>query len=355
MLVIGYSERSKSLRRIYFICILFAGLGIEQTFAQWKLEPALDSLVAQGIDCIWKQEYLQADSIFSEVVYRYPNHPAGYLYRATVIQAHSIDYDVLIESGKFDSLLAQGRTTAASLSSPWCEYFLGTANGCAAYAQVERGEWFGGVKKGMTSASEFEEVLEKDSSFYDAYVGLGTYYYWSSRKTAFIRWLPFVQDNRALGIQLLSIGAEHSEYNRFAAVSALVSIYLDAEEYEQAELWARNGLKSYPENRVFLWGLATAFDRQQHYPEAVTAYTNLLENILHVHLSHPYSEIVCRLNLAKSKLALSDTTTAREHLRKILSYGHSTFPLNIRDRAQRKFEETQQLLTAIEQKHAAIE
>jgi tetratricopeptide (TPR) repeat protein len=354
MRVIGYSERSKSLRRILII-ILFAGIGIEQTFAQWKLGPILDSMIVQGIDCIWKQHYVQADSIFGEVIYRYPKHPAGYLYRATVIQGHSIDFDVLIENGRFDSLLERGRTAAASLPSPWCEYFLGTANGCAAYADVERGEWFGGVKKGMTSASEFEEVLEKDSSFYDAYVGLGTYYYWSSRKTAFIRWLPFVQDNRALGIQLLLRGAERSEYNRLAAVSALVSIYLDEEEYEQAEVWARNGLKSYPENRVFLWGLATAFDRQKHFPEAVAAYTNLLENILQVHFPHSYSEIVCRLNLVKSKLALSDTGAAREHLRKILSFEHSSFPLNIRDRAERKFEETRQLLAAIEQKHAAKE
>jgi tetratricopeptide (TPR) repeat protein len=352
MQVIGYSERSKSLRRILVI-ILFAGLGLEQTFSQWKLEPALDSMIVQGIDCIWQQHYEQADSIFDEVISRYPQHPAGYLYRATVIQAHSIDYDVPIEHGRFDSLLERGRTTAASLPSPWCEYFLGTADGCAAFADVERGEWFGGVKKGMASASEFEEVLEKDSSLYDAYVGLGTYYYWSSRKTAFIRWLPFIQDNRALGIQLLSRAAEHSEYNRFAAISALVSIYLDAGEYEQAELWSRTGLKSYPENRVFLWGLATAFDRQKHFPDAVAAYVNLLENILQVHFPHAYSEIVCRLNLVKSKLALSDTAAAGGHLRKILSFEHSSFPVNIRDRAERKFEETRQLLSAIEQKRAA--
>jgi tetratricopeptide (TPR) repeat protein len=355
MRVIGYSERSKSLRKKYLIFMLFAGLGVAQAFAQWKLEPALNSMIVQGIDCIWKQHYVQADSIFNEVIYRYPKHPAGYLYRATVIQAHSIDFDVLIESGRFDSLLDQGKKTASSLPSPWCEYFLGTANGCAAYAQVERGEWFGGVKKGMTSASEFEEVLEKDSSFYDAYVGLGTYYYWSSRKTAFIRWLPFVQDNRDLGIQLLSIGAEQSEYSRFAAISALVSIYLDADEYERAEVWARNGLKSYPENRMFLWGLATAFDREKHFPEAVSAYTNLLENILQVHFPHPYSEIVCRLNLVKSKLAVNDTATTREHLKKILSFEHSSFPVNIRDRAKRKLEETRQLLIAIEQKRATKE
>jgi len=202
----------------------------------------------------------------------------------------------------------------------------------------------------MRSVSILEEVVEKDSSFYDAYIGIGTYYYWSGRKTAFIRWLPFVSDNRDLGIKMLCRGAEYSEYNRFAAMSALVSIYLDAENYDHAAYWSRRGLKSYPGNRIFLWGLATAFDRQKHYPEAITAYTNLLENIMHAGAPHPYGEIVCRLNLAKAMIALSDRTTSRDHLMKILSYEKMSFPSDIEPRAQEKFEETRLLLSTIEKK-----
>jgi tetratricopeptide (TPR) repeat protein len=153
---------------------------------------------------------------------------------------------------------------------------------------------------------------------------------------------------------MLRIGAKHSEYNRFTAMSALVSIYLDAGNYQQAEEWSRRGLNSYPENRVFLWGLATALDRQKHFSDAVPAYAYLLENILHVQAPHPYNEIVCRLNLVKSMLASGDTTTSKDHLGKILSYEKILFPGNIRSRAQGKFEETRMLLSAIENKHTAI-
>jgi tetratricopeptide (TPR) repeat protein len=322
--------------------------------AQGKLEPSLDSTVAIGIDFILKQEYGRADSLFCDVINRYPNHPAGFLYRAAVMQAYTIDFDVPVEREKFDSLLECGRNTASRVSSPWREYFLGTADGYEAYERVESGDWLDGVRKGMASVSEYEELVEKDSSFYDAYVGIGTYYYWSSRKTAFLRWLPFVNDNRELGIRMLRVGAERSEYNRFTAMSALVSIYLDAENYQQAEEWSRRGLNSYPENRVFLWGLATAFDRQKHFSDAVPAYANLLENILHVQAPHPYGEIVCRLNLVKSMLASGDTTTFKDHLGKILSYEKILFPGNLRSRSQRKFEETRMLLSAIENKRAAV-
>ena len=342
------------MKKIIPFSIVALFFGLMNSSAQGKLELSLDSTVAQGIDFILKQEYGRADSLFCDVINRYPNHPAGFLYRAAVMQAYTIDFDVPIEREKFDSLLECGRNEASRVTSPWREYFLGTADGYEAYERIESGDWLGGVRKAMASVSEYEELVEKDSSFYDAYVGIGTYYYWSSRKTAFLRWLPFVKDNRELGIKMLRVGAERSEYNRFTAISALVSTYLDAENYQQAKEWSRRGLNSYPENRVFLWGLATALDRQKHFSDAVPAYVNLLENILHVQAPHPYNEIVCRLNLVKSMLAVGDTTTFKEHLDKILSYEKILFPDNIRSRAQAKFEETRILLSAIENKRAAV-
>jgi tetratricopeptide (TPR) repeat protein len=322
--------------------------------AQGKLDPALDSIVVKGIDCILKQEYRRADSLFCDVINRYPNHPVGFLYRAAVMQAYTVDFDVPIEEKIFDSLLECGRNAASHVPSPWREYFLSTADSYEAYDRVEGRDWLGGLRKGIASVSVFEELVEKDSSFYDAYIGIGTYYYWSSRKTEFIRWLPFVKDNRKLGIRMLKAGAERSEYNRFTAISALVSIYLDAGNYQQAEEWSRRGLDSYPENRIFLWGLATALDRQKRYSDAVLAYVNLLENILDAHAPHPYNEIVCRLNLVRSMLAIGDTTAFKGHLDKILSYEKILFPDNLRPRARAKFEETRILLSAIEHKRTAV-
>jgi tetratricopeptide (TPR) repeat protein len=146
---------------------------------------------------------------------------------------------------------------------------------------------------------------------------------------------------------MLILCAERSKYNRFAAISALISIYLDAEDYTQAEKWSRRGLKYYPKNRIFLWGLATALDRQKRSAEAVTAYENLLENILYVESPHPYGEIVCRLNLVKSKLAVNDTAMASQYLKIILSYENILFPANLEPRAKPKFEEARNLLSAL--------
>jgi tetratricopeptide (TPR) repeat protein len=339
-------------RIIKIIVIIILGAVISN--AQWKLEAPIHFSVLSGIDFIMKHEYARADSVFRVVAKHYPDHPVGYLYRAAVLQAYNIDFDVPIEQGKFDSLIRMGKGASEKISSPWSGYFLGTADGYDAYERVERGDWFGGVRKGMSSASQFEEIIDKDSSFYDAYVGLGTYYYWRSRKTEFLQWLPFIKDDRARGIQLLMIGADRSEYNRFAAMSALISIYLDAEKYKQAEEWSRRGLQSYPKNRIFLWGLATALDRQNRFAESVAAYSNLLEKIVHGHAPHPYNEIVCRLNLVKSKMALNDTTDVFDHLHQLLSYETYVFPSNLQSRAEAKFESARELLIQLKNKRASI-
>lgn len=318
--------------------------------AQWKLESSLHSLVISGIDLIMKQDYDQADSLFRSVASRYPHNPAGYLYQAAVMQAYSFDFMVPLKHSTFDSLLEIGRQTAKNLDSPWREYFLATADGYEASERADRGDWFGGVRKGLSSASQFEEVIEKDSSFYDAYVGIGTYYYWRSRKMYFLSWLPFVHDDREQGIQLLKESAERAVYNHFAAISSLVSILIDAENYKELLEWSQRGLAYYPENRTFLWGLVTALDQQGQKREAVDTYEHLLGNLITSSAPHPYDQIVCRLNLAQCQLYLKDTTRASSNLRALMQFEGADFPQQLKDRAQAKFTRARELLAQLNDK-----
>jgi tetratricopeptide (TPR) repeat protein len=326
---------------------LFFLLGIFNLFpaaAQPRLETALHLAVTTGTDFILRQEYRQADSLFQHLAKTYPQHPAGYLYQAAVMQAEAMDFMVPVDRTRFESFLELGRKAAKNISSPWKEYFLGTADGYDAYERMDRGDWLGGINKGMSSVSGFEDVISQDSSFYDAYVGAGTYYYWRSEKTKSFNWLPFVKDRRARGIEMLKLGAEHSEYNRFAAISGLISILLDAQDYNAVVKWSRLGLAAYPNNRTFLWGLATALDRGKKPQEAVSAYQILLHSLQDAHAPHAYNEVVCRLNLAKCQLAMGDTVHARGNLHALLNFRNAAFPSALTDRAKAKFEEADKIL-----------
>ncbi len=314
---------------------------------QQKIPEGLDLLVRQGIDLTLKQDYDQADSVCRVATTRFPNDPMGYLYRAAVMQTRCMDYLDPLDFDTFDSLLAIAKSDAERIvdehpQSALGYFLLATAEGEGAYARVDAGNWFSGVTKGLGAASDFKKALEHDSSFYDAYVGVGTYYYWKSRKTGFLNWA--LGDRRAEGIRLLEIAAVKGTYTRLAALSALTAIYTDAEEYDKAIQSATEGLRQYPDNRIFLWGISAAQERSGRFAEAAQTYRQLLQNILRVQMPNPYNEMLCRLNLVKACRATGQSTGLRAHLDAILSYEHFAFPESLAKRAREKFDQARTIL-----------
>ncbi|MEK6565534.1 MAG: tetratricopeptide repeat protein, partial [Bacteroidota bacterium] len=142
-------------------------------------------------------------------------------------------------------------------------------------------------------------------------------------------------------------------YNHFVALSALVTIYLDAGDYARSAEAALEALKAYPFNRVFLWGLAEAQVKSRRPKEALETYERILGTCLDEKLEHPYSEMLSRLNIVRLGLELKDSAGVAGHLVRLLSYESYTFPEELRSRAQQKFDEARRIqgLLRNERKH----
>jgi len=298
----------------------------------------VDSLLHRGINLTLLHEYDSARSVFRWVAQKYPHDPAGYVFEAGVLQTMVMDYEEFIPGAEFDSLIALAKAKAESAieagpKSGWPHLFLGTALGNDAFAQAQRGDWFEAATLGMSSASSFETALELDSTLVDALAGMGTYYYWKTRRIQFLTWLPFVPDRRDEGISLLRQCMHHGVYNRFAAMSSLVGIYNDAEDYDNSVAVATFALAKYPGNRIFLWGLATALERGQHPGEAMEAYQRLLKAITSDSRSNRYNELVCRLKILTMLMALNNHEEALAAMGGILPLTKDPFPEHLSERA----------------------
>jgi len=311
---------------------------------QPALPQPMDSLLLRGIDLILQQRYSNASSYFSELSQHYPDSPEGSVFQAAALQTAAIDFRDFRQMEQFDSLLGITKSIAEKMieekpTSPWGHYYLGTALGMESYDKIQRGEYISGYFKGRSAVNELENVLKLDSSFYDAYSVLGTYYYWKSRKTEIINWLPFFSDERAKGIQCLVFANEKGRYQHFAAMSNLLWIYVDAGEYKKAEDLARQALERYPLHRIFLHGLAGALQGQNKMSEALDVYQRQLAAILADDSPNDYNEIGCRLNIVYAKKALRDTTTIREQLSAILDKQQNKFPSFLRTKVDEKFQQ----------------
>ena len=172
-----------------------------------------------GIDLTLKQDYPAAKAVFESVTRNEPDNPAGYLYLAAVLQAEYSDYEISFDQHLFDSLIVKGETLAEHLieskdSADWGSYYAGSALSYRAYSESENGSWSRVIIDGMNAAKMYERCLEINPQFYDAMNGLGTYYYWRSKKTEFLSWLPFLSNKERKGIDLLSLSAENGTYEK---------------------------------------------------------------------------------------------------------------------------------------------
>lgn len=301
-------------------------------------DAAIDSLIRTGIDLTLRHEYDDAREVFRSLSRKYPEDPAGYVFEAGVLQTMAMDYEEYIPGSDFDSLVTLARARAESATelhptSGWPHLFLGTAIGSDAFMRAQRGDWFAAATLGMSSASSFESALESDSTLIDAFAGIGTYYYWKTRRIQFLTWLPFVADRREEGIGLLRRCMEEGVYNRYTAMSSLVGIYNDAEEYDRAAAVARRALTQYPGNRIFLWGLATALERGNRLPEAMEAYARLLKAMKSDSRSNRYNELVCRLKLLTLNLAVNGRDSVQDALEEIVPLTIDPFPEHLSERA----------------------
>ena len=155
------------------------------------------------------------------------------------MQAEYSDYENTFDQQLFDSLLAKGETLADRLmekrdSVDWGCYYAGTALSYRAFSESENGSWPSVIIDGMNAAKMFERCLEINPQFYDAMNGLGTYYYWRSKKTEFLSWLPFVSNKEKEGIELLSLAVEKGTYDKFIAMNSLAVVFTEEKQYDEA-------------------------------------------------------------------------------------------------------------------------
>ena len=100
----------------------------------------------------------------------------------------------LIKRKKKDNLELSDSTKAQY------SFYLGSAYGYRGFFEGRKGNWYSALSDGLTAIDFLEESVESDSSLMQAYLGIGTYDYWSSSKLKFALWLPFIPDNRDRGL-----------------------------------------------------------------------------------------------------------------------------------------------------------
>ncbi len=260
----------------------------------------VDSTLTSGISQIILQNYTDAEKIFKELDKDFPGLPLGKIYLAAVQIAKSYDYGEEYDESFIDSLLELAENQSSELvdtaGNIWNKYFLGLSEGYISYFKALTGDWINSLNEGINALRDFDELVKQDKNFYEAYIAIGTFKYWKSRKTEFLNWIPGYTDERDEGVSLLEKAIKHPTYNMYLAVNSLIWIYIDQGKYIKAADLAENTLKQYPGSRFFMWGLARAYE-DINIEKSLGIYKEIL-NSLPTKSNH-YNEIILKHIIAQ--------------------------------------------------------
>src|SRR5262245_2596619 len=182
-----------------------------------------DKLIRQTMEASYDLRLTEARSAAKGLQDRYPDHPAGYTLMAETYwwEAQMDPTNEAIENEylRAQDLAVQKAEAALKLNKhPQIEVlaYLASAWGSYARFQVTQNEaYFRALRAGLRAHKYAEEVYAMDKNYYDIYVGIGAFNYFSGSLPAVIKpfaWLIGARGDRNLGIEQLKTAMTQGRY-----------------------------------------------------------------------------------------------------------------------------------------------
>jgi tetratricopeptide (TPR) repeat protein len=306
-----------------FLFVFFVVLIYSEYPAQVYPDERVDSLLRSGIRQIVNQNYKSAEKTFTKLNKEYSQLPFGKIYLAANKIAEAYDYAQDFDEKYILNNLELAKEQSQELvdkddSNIWYHYFCALSEGYISYYEAIQGSWFTSLSTGINSISEFEKILGEDKNFYEAYIAIGTFEYWKSRKLEFMDWLPFANDTKNIGIDRLIVAIDSSSYNSHLAIHSLIWIYIDQKKYEEARKVAEKSLIEFPQSRTFKWGLARAYE-EKNPSKAIKLYLDILHSYPDTLRQNYKNEITLKHIIAQQYAKLGETEKAVNYCDEILS------------------------------------
>jgi len=320
-------QETERLVRFSILFLLFNILSVNLIFCQEFPDSRVDSLLKSGIRFIINQDYSNAAAKFKQLDTEYTELPIGKIYLAACRIAESFDYAEEYDTEYIEASLDEAKEFIRELlradeNNLWYIYFYALAEGYASYFEALNKNWLTSISKGLNSISAFEKCLNLDNEFYESYIAIGTFEYWKSRKTEFLMWMPFYEDDTEAGIDNLRTAVKQASYNSHLAVNSLIWIYIDQIDFSSAIELGENAVEEFPKSRYFKRGLARAYeDVDPHrsielYKEILDSYSsNRKQNHINfVKLNHKIAQQYAKLGEKDKALFICEKILAIKHL-----------------------------------------
>lgn len=273
----------------------------------------------RGIKLVYQDHFIEAINLFNNLKQDFPNHPAPYFYLAATYQSWMSSY----RFNKFQSELEENVQKTIDIGNellktrqddPWLNIYIGAAYGYRAVFRARKWNFIGAYLDGKKGTGNLNKALEKNSTSYDVYLGLGVYNYWRTARSSFIRIIAFwMPDKRDFGLEQLEFAVQHGRYVPDEATMALVTALYDYKKYDRSLEVLKKFMVRYQTQLItslYLYGRLLV--KCQRWPEVRQTFTEILKRLENYRFPSIGYQVECKYWMA---LALQGEDKPEEALK----------------------------------------
>ena len=259
--MVPFNFLKRFITKFFHIAILVSICFFSNPNAQTNIK----SKITSGQEALYNFNFKSSDKTFDNIISNYPDNPAGYYYKSIRHLWFYLDSKNDIDLVNFISLTDTVIEKAEAIlnkdsSDVFTLYILGSAYANRTFAFTRDESYFDAVISARKFHSCFYELLNKDSLYYDAYMGKGLFNFAISQAPQTWSWainLAGMTGDKRIGLTNLEIASKKGKHSKIDAQFYLSQIYSEfLLKYQLAKKILNDLTFRYPKNLLFKFALA---------------------------------------------------------------------------------------------------
>ncbi len=250
-------------------------------------QSVISKTAKRGLEYGYNFNWDKAEKIFQGLIQRYPKDPRGYHYEASIYLWHYLSsqdkqsYNLFVSYSDTAIEKAQAMLDKKP-DNPDILYILGSDYSYRTIAFAKAEKFLDAVWASKKSDSYLSQTLALDSTYYDAYLGLGLYYFGVGQIPSTFRWalsLAGIHGNKELGLKFIKKAAKEGDLSKVEAEYYLSQILSDfLFDYNSSSRYLQSLVSSYPDNLLFNYSYAVLEIKKRRLNEAEKILDRIVKN-----------------------------------------------------------------------------
>ncbi len=262
----------------HLIIFLIIVLSTTTLYPQKKvLTRSLEKKLLYGLEETFKFSFSKSEKTFDAVISEFPNNPAGYHFKSMqylwryLDNKNPSDYKIFISLSE-KVVGTDNDSLTQEVSDPFILYVIGSSYSFRAMAYARDEDYLNAVWAAKKSDSYLTNAILADSTFYDAYLGLGLYNFMIAQTPPALKWamrISGIAGDKKKGIEYLELAAKKGKFSRTEAqyyLSQILSEFYDENKPAEKTLIQLND--NFPKNILFNYSLALLYTKLAEFKKA---------------------------------------------------------------------------------------